>query len=84
MLIIQLEFLSGKMNLEFDPKKNITNLDRSMFLPKIHDLLIISKIVKNWQDVLLFRFGLKANIILHLKTGQQIKIKKRNTLRFVR
>ena len=64
------------MKLEFDPKKNITNLDRSMFLPKIHDLLIITKIVKNWQDVLLFRLGLKANIILHLKTGQKIKIKK--------
>ncbi len=68
--------MCDKMDLEFNPKKNITNLDRSMFLTKIHDLLIISKIVKNWQDVLLFRFGLKANIILHLKTGQQIKIKK--------
>ena len=69
------------MKLEFDPKKNITNLDYismhlNKYLNKPHDLLIISKFVKNWQDVLLFRLGLKANIILHLKTGQQIKIKK--------
>ena len=65
------------MNLEFDPKKNITNLDYiSMHLNKLHYLLIISKIVKNWQDVLLFRLGLKANLILHLKTGQHIKIQK--------
>ncbi|MEM3876012.1 MAG: FkbM family methyltransferase [Candidatus Micrarchaeaceae archaeon] len=69
------------MKLEFDPKKNITNLDYismhlNKYLSKLHDLLIISKIIKNWQDVLLFRLGLKANIILHLKTGQKIKIKK--------
>lgn len=67
------------MELEFDPKKNITNLDHILisfkkYVNKPLDLLIISN--WNWQDVVLFMLGLKANIILHLKTGQQIKIKK--------
>lgn len=68
------------MRLEFDPKTNITNLDYVLMylnkLNKFHDLLIISRIVKNWQDVLLFRLGLKTNLILHLKTGHEIKINK--------
>lgn len=70
------------MNLDFNPKENITNLDKAMassitINDKINGLLVIKSIVKNWPDVLSFRLGLKeANFTMELRNGLKVKIRK--------
>ena len=70
------------MKLNFDPRKNVTNLDKLIMLFKkaismFNDLLVIRRIVKNWYDILLFRLGLKRpKFIMQLRSGEKIQIKK--------
>ena len=35
---------------------------------KFHDLFVVKKLIKNWQDVILFRIGIKKQITIHLRT----------------
>ncbi len=35
---------------------------------KFHDLSVVKKLIKNWQDVILFRIGIKKQITIHLRT----------------
>ncbi|BCS91235.1 MAG: hexuronic acid methyltransferase AglP [Candidatus Micrarchaeota archaeon] len=59
------------MQLNFDPKKNISKIDYPFIcVNKINDLLIVSKIVKNWYDVLLFRLGIKKKLTMKLRSGK--------------
>lgn len=73
---------SGPMKLDFDPRKNVTNLDKLIMLFKkaismLNDLLVIRRIVKNWYDILLFRLDLKrSKFIMQLRSGEKIQIKK--------
>ena len=57
-------------------KENITEIDYilSRIMP-IEDLFLIMRAVKNWHDLLLFRFGLKKNITITLKSGKKCKIR---------
>ncbi len=70
------------MNLDFDPKKNITRLDYFIMQlnrinNKIKDLLVIQSLVKNWYDVLFFRIGLKkTRFVMQLSNDKKIKINK--------
>jgi FkbM family methyltransferase len=59
-------------------KGNITKLDYILSrITPIEDLLTIMRAVKNWYSLLLFRFGIKKNIILVLKSGKKLKIRNR-------
>ena len=70
------------MKLDFDPKNNITAFDRVIMQFKktnnrINDLLVVRSIVKNWQDVFLFRVGLKKpGFVMQLRNRKQIAINK--------
>ena len=70
------------MNLDFDPRRNITKLDYFIMQfdrvnQKTKDLLVVKSIVKNWHDVLLFRLGLKKpGFVMQLRNGRKIEIKK--------
>ena len=69
------------MNLDFDPRKNITRLDYFIMQVrldrKIKDLLAIRSMVKNWYTVLLFRLGFKKpRFVMQLRNGKKIEIKK--------
>ena len=70
------------MNLDFDPRKNITKLDYFMMQlnrigSRIKDLLVVKSVVKNWYDVLLFRVGLKKpKFTMQLRNGKKIEINK--------
>ena len=73
------------MELDFDPKSNITTFDNvamrlkrlKKMRKRIYNLLVVRRIIKNWQDVLLFRFGIKdAEFTLQLRNGKNIKINK--------
>ena len=74
------------MKLGFDPKSNITTFDNvAMQLKKMHslassqisNLLVVRSIVENWQDVFLFRVGIKkAGFVMQLRNGKNIKINK--------
>jgi FkbM family methyltransferase len=70
------------MKLNFDPKSNITAFDNvAMKLKKmrqrIDDLLVVRSVVKNWQDIFLFRVGMKkAGFVMRLRNGKNIKINK--------
>jgi FkbM family methyltransferase len=60
-------------------KKNVTLLDLlllsfSYFQQKLYDLFVVKKVVKNWLEVILFRFGLKKKFIMELKNGKKVKI----------
>ena len=62
-------------------KNNITSFDYIgmpfwSFIRNINNLVVIIKIVKNWQDVLLFRLGLKQRFTMIMETGEQIEINK--------
>ena len=44
---------------------------------RINDLLVVHSIVKNWQDVFLFRMGLKKpGFVMQLRNGKKININK--------
>ena len=67
------------MKLDFNPKKNITNFDyilnRNLPNRKILDFLVVKGIVKNWQEVLFFRLGIKKpKFTMKLRNGKKIKI----------
>ena len=68
------------MKLDFDPKSNITTFDNvAMPLKNMHqrinNLLVVRSIVKNWQDVFLFRVGIKkAGFVMQLRSGKNIQI----------
>jgi FkbM family methyltransferase len=66
------------MNLGFDSKYNITKFDHLLEpFARPQDFLTILKIVKNWQEVLLYRLGFKkSNFIIELRNGLKIKITK--------
>ena len=53
------------MDLDFDPKKNISKIDYLfVYLNRVKDLLTIRKIAENWYDVLLFRLGVKKELTM--------------------
>ena len=70
------------MKLDFDPKSNITAFDNAAMQLKnmrsrAEDLLVVRSIVENWQDVFLFRVGIKkAGFVMQLRNGKNIKINK--------
>ena len=70
------------MNLDFDPRRNITKLDYFIMQfdrvnQKTKDLLVVKSIVKNWHDVLLFRLGLKIpGFVMQMRNGRKIERKK--------
>jgi FkbM family methyltransferase len=46
---------------------------------KLHEFLLIKKAVKNWRELILFRFGLKKKVIIKLKSGRKIRLKYSDT-----
>lgn len=72
----------GYVKLDFDPRKNVTILDKVVIpfkktISKINDFIVIHHIIKNWSDVLMFRLGLKkANFTMVLRNGTKFKISK--------
>jgi FkbM family methyltransferase len=70
------------VNIDFDPKENITNSYKPIMLfkkliNKINDLRVIHRIVNNWYDIVLFRTGLKRpRFVMQLRNGKKIEIKK--------
>ncbi|MBC7081650.1 MAG: FkbM family methyltransferase [Thermoplasmatales archaeon] len=67
------------MELEFDPNKNIGKLDfihivysylRTLLTTFLHGY----NIVKNWYDVILFKFKLKKNIVVNFRNGEKFEI----------
>ena len=64
------------MKLDFDPRKNITVFDNTVMpLKRVKDFLVIHRIVKNWQDIFLFRVGLKKpGFVMQLRNGKSINI----------
>ena len=70
------------MKLDFDPKNNITFFDKiAMQLKNLgtnaNGLISLHNMVKNWQDVALFKVGLKkAGFIMQMRNGKQITINK--------
>ena len=74
------------MKLDFDPRKNITTFDNIAMPLKtqmkkacslIDNLLVVHSIVKNWQDVSLFRMGIKkVGFVMELRNGKNIRINK--------
>ncbi len=70
------------MKLDFDSKNNITAFDKVIMRFKkannrINDLLVVRGIVKNWQDVFLFRVGLKKpGFVMQLCNGKRVEINK--------
>ncbi len=63
------------MKIDFDPKKNTSKTDYWLGqFSRIHAFWVIYKIVKNWQDVLLFRFGLKKQFTIVLRNGLKAEI----------
>ena len=64
------------MKLDFDPRKNV-----SFFygyyakINKFNDLLVIKSLIKNWQQVILFRIGIIKHFKLLLRSGKVIEIK---------
>ena len=64
------------MKLDFDPRKNITVFDNIIMpLKRVKDLLAVRRIVKNWEDIFLFRIGLKkAGFVMQLRNGKRINI----------
>ncbi len=71
------------MKLDFNPQRNVTIFDHLLIrlnkINKINDLLIVSKIIKNWPTVLAFRIGLKkANFIMELRNGKRVRINNSN------
>jgi len=71
-----------KLKLDFDPRKNVFAFAyyyiRIKKLNKLHDILVVHKLVKNWYDVILFRAGLKKKIIIKMRDGRNIKIESLN------
>jgi len=63
-------------------KKNITLIDFLLFslitlLQKLYNnFSLLGRIVKNWPEVILFRFGLKRKFIMGLRNGKKVKIRK--------
>lgn len=74
------------MKLDFDPKSNITAFDNVAMQFKIplekkclqiNNLLAVRSIVRNWQDVFLFRIGIKkARFVMQLRNGKSVQINK--------
>lgn len=63
------------VKINFDPRKNITALDCIVAqIYRVQDLLTITKIIKNWYKVLLFRLGLTRNFVMTLRSGEKINI----------
>lgn len=59
------------MNLDFDPRKNITKLDYFiMKLKRLNDLARDKENSKELYDVLLFRIGLKNVFLMQLHNSQ--------------
>ncbi len=70
------------MELDFDPNKNISALDH-LLIPfkdldnKIKNFVIVSCIVKNWDNIVVFRLGVKKNrFVMKLRNGKNIEINK--------
>ena len=59
------------MDLDFDPKKNVSIFAK---FNKLQDILTIKRLVKNWKDIILFKIGLKKNFIIKMRDGKNIKI----------
>jgi FkbM family methyltransferase len=61
-------------------KKNITLIDFLLFslihpYKKLYNnFSLLRRIVKNWPEVILFRFGLKKEFIMELRNGKKVKI----------
>jgi len=60
-----------KLDLDFDPKKNVSIFAK---FNKVQDILTIKRLVKNWKDIILFKIGLKKNFIIKMRDGKNIKI----------
>lgn len=68
------------MRLNFDARRNMTRLDLlCSSLPDIREqarnLKIISWVVKNWYDVVMFRFGLKKRMTMRFRDGAMVDIR---------
>ena len=59
--------------VDFDPKKNVSKLD--YFLGNVKQLITVRSVIKNWQDVLLFRLGFKKpGFIIEFRNGLKYEI----------
>ena len=66
------------MKLDFDPKSNITSIDRFLmrlkFKNKIKDFRVVHSLIRNWLDVILFRLKIKRKFTMILNDGSKIRI----------
>ena len=63
------------MDLNFNVKKNNSFFSRVNIPNKFHKLFEVIRLVKNWQDPILFKLGLKKKIIIKMRDGRSIEIK---------
>ena len=57
-------------------QKNITRIDVALSrVAPVEDLFIIIRAVRNWPDLVLFRFGLKKEVSVRFRTGKGIRIR---------
>jgi FkbM family methyltransferase len=66
------------MKLDFDVRRNMSTFDyyysKIRRLNKLHDINIARKLIANWQDVILFRLGIKRSFTMKLRNGKGIYI----------
>lgn len=61
--------------IDFDVRKNV-----SIFayyyakINKLHDILVVRRLVSNWISVILFRIGIKHNFVMKLRNGKNVQI----------
>jgi len=63
------------VDLNFNVKKNNSFFSRVNIPNKFHKLFEVIRLVKNWQDPILFKLGLKKKIIIKMRDGRSIEIK---------
>ena len=67
------------MELDFDPKDNVTKLDLLLAIPlnraiiRFKELQMVLKYVYNWYSLLLFRVKIKRSVEVHFRDGYKIK-----------
>jgi len=63
------------VDLNFNVKKNNSLFSRLNIPNKFHKLFEVIRLVKNWQDPILFKLGLKKKIIIKMRDGRNFEIK---------
>ena len=72
-------------NLNFKDSSNVSALDYlwcyrlariKRYADKFYDLLEVQRTIGNWQEAMLFRFGMKKEFVMRLRDGRSMKIDK--------